>query len=430
MSTHFLMGLEMLLDFTVQNFRSFRDAATLSFVGSADSALRASHCLATGLKSTPWATRGAAIYGANAGGKSNLIFALSTMTHIVRQSTAFTEAQFAEFYTPFKLDKAAAIEPTEFEINLLLDGVRYEYGFTYDAQRIRGEWLIVYRTGKGQKWFDREWDEDTSQDVWGSFSTHFTGPRDTWRKATRPQALFLTTAAQLNSELLKPLFDWFSNGLVILNAIGTLNLEYTLRRLDEAAFKERVLEVLRAADIHIADIRVENRPGHQLNFSFEAGKPPTVLAREGDIPEIMFGHRIEGGETVYFDRRFESIGTQMLLGCIGPVLDALESGKLLVIDDIDSSLHPMVTRFLVGLFHDPAVSKKDAQLWITTHDTSLLDTDLLRRDQYWFVDKDERQASVLVPLTDFSPRKNEALERGYLRGRYGGLPFISSARLQ
>ncbi len=120
----------------------------------------------------------------------------------------------------------------------------------------------------------------------------------------------------------------------------------------------------------------------------------------------------------------------MLFGCIGPLLDALENGKILVLDDIDSYLHPMVTRFIVGLFHDPAMSKSDAQLWITTHDTSLLDTDVLRRDQYWFVDKTADQGSVLVPLTDFSPRKNEALERGYLRGRYGGVPFISSLRSQ
>jgi AAA15 family ATPase/GTPase len=421
----------MILDFYVQNFRSLKDAATLSFVASPDSSLRSTHCLATGIKSVPWVTRAAAIYGANASGKSNLIFGLASMSALVRQSTALNETQFAELYTPFRLDKESAAQPTEFEVNLLLNGVRYEYGFSYDSQRIRGEWLTVYRTGKGQKWFDREWDEDRGADLWGSFSTHFSGPRETWRKATRPQALFLTTAAQLNSDLLKPLFDWFSDGLLVLNtmnALGSLSLGFTLTRFDEDGFKERVLEVMRAADIHIADIKIEKKPGQQLNFSFELGKTPTVMAREGEVPEVTFGHKVKDGETVYFDRRFESAGTQMLFACIGFLLEAIEKGKLLVIDDVDSSLHPMVTRFIVGLFHDPAVSKKDAQLWMTTHDTSLLDTDVMRRDQFWFVDKDERQASVLVPLTDFSPRRNEALERGYLRGRYGGVPFISSLR--
>ncbi len=418
----------MLIDFRAQNFRSLRDAAILSFVASHDRSLRDTHCLATGIKSVPWVTRGAAIYGANASGKSNLISGLATMSNLVRVSTTQTEAQFTESYTPFRLDQEMMNAPTEFEVNLVLSGVRYKYGFSYDRHRIRGEWLTVYRTGKGQKWFDRTWDEASGEEVWESFSANFTGPRETWRKATRAQALFLTTAAQLNSELLKPLFNWFSDGLLILNAVSLLGLGLTLQRFDEAGFKERALEVLRAADIHIADIKIEKKSGQQFDFSFEAGKPPKILAREGEIPDITFGHRVEGGETVYFDRRYESAGTQMLFGVIGPLLDAIEKGKLLVVDDMDSSLHPMVTRFIVGLFHDPSMSEKDAQLWMTTHDTSLLDAEVMRRDQFWFVDKDARQASVLVPLSDFSPRKNEALERGYLRGRYGGLPFISSLR--
>jgi uncharacterized protein len=419
----------MLIDFTARNFRSIRDSATLSFVAGADASLRGTHCLATGFNSFPWVTRGAAVYGANASGKSNLIFGLSTMSQMVLTSTALSEAQFAEYYTPFWLDKETAYEPTEFEINLVLSGVRYEYGFSYDGRRVRSEWLTVYRTGKGQRWFERSWDDAGSEERWDGFSSHFTGPRETWRKATRPQALFLTTAAQLNSELLRPLFNWFGNDLLVLNTVGMLGVAYTLQRFDEPGFKERVLEVLRSADIHIADIRIEKKSGQQVNLSFEPGKPATISSREGEVPDIAFGHRVEGGETLFLDRRFESAGTQQLFACIGPLLDAIEKGKLLVIDDVDSSLHPMVTRFIVGLFHDPVVSQRNAQLWITTHDTSLLDTDLLRRDQFWFVDKDERQASVLVPLTDFSPRKNEALERGYLRGRYGGVPFISSPRL-
>lgn len=420
----------MLIDFSAANFRSFRDAATLSFVANNDETHRESHLISTGLKGTPWVSRGAAIYGANASGKSNLIFGLATMRNMVLQSLALTEAQFAEQYTPFLLDPVAATEPTDFEVNLLLAGVRYEYGFRYDGQRIQSEWLTVYKTGRGQSWFEREWNNELSEETWGAFSTHFTGPRETWRKATRPQALFLTTAVQLNSELLKPIYEWFNVGIVLVNsmAVGPMALNLTLQRLSDPGFKERVLEVLKAADIHVADITIQKKSGQQINLSFEPGKPPTVSAREGEIPLIMFGHKDEGGAIRYFDPRFESTGTQMLFGYIGPVLDALDGGKLLVIDDIDASLHPMVTRFIVGLFHDSKITRANCQLWITTHDVSLLDTDILRRDQYWFVEKTEKQASVLVPLTDFSPRKNEALERGYLRGRYGGVPFISTLR--
>jgi AAA15 family ATPase/GTPase len=419
----------MIIDFSAANFRSFRDCATLSFVASTDKSNLDTHCIPSEGPDASWINRGAAIYGGNASGKSNLIFALATMHTMVLNSLAFTEAQFAEQYTPFLLDPVTAAQPTDFEVNLRLSGVRYKYGFSYDAHRIRSESLTVYKTGRGQNWFDREWNHETGIDDWTTFSTHFTGARETWRKATRPQALFLTTAVQLNSELLKPIYNWFNQNLVMINAQvlpGMINT--TLQRINEPGFKDRVLKVLQAADIHVVDIQVEMKPGQQFNLIHEPGKPLSIRAADAEIPHVTFGHAMEDGSVRYFDRRFESAGTQMLLGIIAPVLDTLEKGKLLVIDDADASFHPLVTRFIVGLFHDPEVATSDCQFWITTHDVSLLDTDIMRRDQYWFVEKDEKQASVLIPLTDFSPRKNEALERGYLRGRYGGVPFISTMR--
>lgn len=415
----------MLVEFKVRNFRSLRDEQTLSFVASNDDALTETHCLETGVKALPRLTRANVVYGANAGGKSNLIFALATMRNMVLGSTSMPEAVFAEQYTPFRLDRATANQPTELELTVLLDGVRYQYGFSYDARRIRDEWLIVYKTGKGQGWFDRRWKAESNDYEWAPFSTYFTGQKDVWRKATRPQALFLTTAAQLNSEQVKPLWDWINSGVTILSWIGAVSLWPTLQRLEEPGFKDRVLSLLRAADIHIADIRVEKHPGQQIEFKLEPGKAPELAARDHDIPVVTYLHRISGEDPVEFDNRFESAGTQKLLAYIGPLLDAIDAGKLLVIDELDSSLHPMVMRFILELIHDPKMSKRGAQLWITTHDTSLLDTELLRRDQIWFVEKNERQASRLYPLSDFSPRKNEALERGYLRGRYGAVPFLS-----
>jgi AAA15 family ATPase/GTPase len=161
----------------------------------------------------------------------------------------------------------------------------------------------------------------------------------------------------------------------------------------------------------------------------EPGKTPEMVARNLEVPVVKYLHRVAGGGTIEFDNRYESAGTQKLLAYVGPLLEAMDCGKLLVIDELDSSLHPMVTRFILRLIHDPHISTRNAQLWITTHDTALLDTEILRRDQVWFVEKDEHQASHVYPLSDFSPRRNEALERGYLRGRYGALPFISSPNL-
>lgn len=420
----------MLVEFRAKNFRSLREEQSLSFIASTDESLAETHCIETDVRSVPRLTRANVIYGANASGKSNLIFALATMRNMMLGSTSMPEAAFAEQYTPFLLDRASAKEPTELELTVLLDGVRYQYGFSYDAQRIRDEWLIVYKTGKGQGWFDRSWNAAANDYEWAPFSTHFMGQKDVWRKATRPQALFLTTAAQLNSEQLKPLLNWINGSVTILNRLGAVPhapelLWPTLRRLEEPGFKERALSLLRAADIHIADIRVEKHPGQQFELKMEPGKSPEFATRPQEIPIVKYMHCVKGEVPVWFDNRYESFGTQKLMAIVGPIFDAVDNGKLLVVDELDSSLHPLMMRFLLGLVHDADLSKRGAQLWITTHDTTLLDTDLLRRDQIWFVEKGESQASRLYPLSDFSPRKNEALERGYLRGRYGGVPFLS-----
>ena len=141
----------MLIEFRLRNFRSFRDIAEVNFTASADKELERTHCILTGVSSTPRVTRTAAVFGANASGKSNLMFGLATMNLLVQHSTALSETQFAEFYTPFKLDPATVGGPTEFEVNVVISGVRYEYGFSHDAHRIRSEWLTVYRTAKGQR---------------------------------------------------------------------------------------------------------------------------------------------------------------------------------------------------------------------------------------------------------------------------------------
>lgn len=419
----------MFVEFSVKNFRSLRDEQTLSMVSSSDRAHLETHTIETGVRSVPRLNRASVVFGANASGKSNLLFAVATMRNLVLYSTAMLDAARVEQYTPYRLDRSSAKEPTEFEVIVLLDGVRYQYGFSYDAQRIRDEWLIVYKTGKGQAWFDRRWNEAGGDYVWAPFSSYFTGSKETWKLATRPGALFLTTAIQLNNEQLKPLWNWFANDISIVNWSGAVGIGQTLQRLYDPAFKSRVLTLLRAADLHIVDIEVEKVPGHQVEFKLEAGKPPELAATAHDVPLVKFVHKVEGEEAVSFDGRYESAGTQRLLSYIGPILDTLENGKLLIIDELDSSLHPMVVRFILSLLFSPEFSRHGAQMWMTTHDTSLLDTELLRRDQFWFMEKNERQASRLYPLTDFSPRKGEPLEKAYLRARYGGVPFISRANL-
>ena len=235
-------------------------------------------------------------------------------------------------------------------------------------------------------------------------------------------------AVQLNSEALRPVFDWFVNGLVIVNEQAQLTPQVSVQMLKEAEGRKQICDLLTAADISIADIEVTTRkvPGQAVHFDLVAGKTE-LRTEEMEEHSLRFSHVTAQGRAV-FDLMDESNGTRNLLFLAGPVMDLLRKGLTLVIDELDTSLHTLLLRELVRLFHRPEVNTGGAQLIFTTHDTSLLDApDLFRRDQVWFVEKDRHQASALVSLSEFSPRKNEALERGYLMGRYGGVPFLSAA---
>ncbi len=415
----------MLVEFRVKNFRSLRDEQVLSLVASKDKTLEDTHTLSTGLKAVPGLLRSAVVYGANAGGKSNLIKALQYMRGVVLESATVIQPGQSFAVQPFRLDELSASQPTEFEVTFILDGVRYQYGYAMTPQRIVSEHLLVYKAFKPQRWFERHFDAESSKDVY-EFGPGLKGAKNLWEGATRPNALFLSMAVQLNSEAMRPVFDWFSTGLVIFNEQAQLSPQMSIQMLKQADGRKQICGFLTAADISIADIEIVTRkvPGQAVHFDLVAGKTE-VRSEEVEEHQLRFSHVTEQGRAV-FDLMDESSGTRNLLFLTGPVLDILKKGLTLVIDELDTSLHTLLVRELVRLFHRPEVNTGGAQLIFTTHDTSLLDAlDLFRRDQVWFVEKDKDQASTLVALAEFSPRKNEALERGYLMGRYGGVPFLN-----
>lgn len=417
----------MLVEFRVENFRSLRKEQVLSLVASRDRALADTHVVPTGLKAVPNLLRSAAVYGANASGKSNLIKALQYMRGVVAESATAIQPGQTFAVQPFRLDAQSANEPTSFEVTILLEGIRYQYGFSITSQRITSEHLLVYKAFKPQRWFERRFDAQIGKDVY-EFGPGLKGKKNTWEGATRPNSLFLSMAVQLNSEDLRPVFDWFVNRLVIFNEQSQLSPQMTIQRLRHSEGRKQICDFLAAADISIADIEVVTRkvPGQSVHFDLLAGKTE-VRAEEVEEYQLRFSHVTEQGKAI-FDLMDESNGTRNLLFLGGPVLDILEKGLVLVIDELDTSLHTLLVRELVRLFHRPEVNIGSAQLIFTTHDTSLLDAqDLFRRDQIWFVEKDQYRASALVSLSDFSPRKSEALERGYLMGRYGGIPFLDEA---
>lgn len=419
----------MLIEFRVKNFRSLRDEQVLSLVASTDKTLLDTHTLSTGLKVAPHLLKSAVVYGANASGKSNLIKALQYMRGVVMESAGLQPGQTFDRLQPFKLDTTSGNKPTEFEVAFILDGVRYQYGFAMNAQRIVSEHLLVYKAFKPQRWFERHFDAESGKDVY-EFGTGLKGAKNLWEGATRPNALFLSMAVQLNSEDLRPVFDWFANRLVIFNEQSPLSPQFSLQMLKQEAQRKAICEFLRAADISIADIEVATKQAmvHTINFDLATGKREETV-NEQAVDEVKFHHITEHGEAI-FDLADESGGTRNLLFLTGPILDILNKGLTLVVDELDTSLHTLLVQALVRLFHRPEANTGGAQLVFTTHDTSLLDAyGLFRRDQIWFVERRPDQSSSLYALLDFSPRKNEALERGYLQGRYGALPFLRNEAL-
>lgn len=413
----------MLIEFRVRNFRSFKDEQVLSLVASTDKSLQEDNTTATGITAAPRVVRSAVLYGPNAGGKSNLIKALSFVRKMVRLSAGFQAGQPIPF-SPFLLGEDHGTQPGAFEVTFLVEGIRYQYGFELTAQRITAEYLLVYKHPKPQTWFRRTLDPQTGQDRF-EFTDKLRGPKDTWREATKPNSLFLSTAVQLNSEQLRPAFGWFAETLIVHDLTPAMfRSRTTAEMLKHPEGKRQICDFLNTADISIADIFVTER---KVMLESTAQNALTGQlerkAVEHDLQHIQFLHTTQSGTAVLrLDE--ESSGTQRLFLLTGPVLDILAKGQTLVVDELDTSLHPLLVRHLVRLFHSPRSNPKGAQLLFSTHDSSLLNQAVFRRDQIWFVEKGPEQLSKLYPLTEFSPRKNEALEAGYLAGRYGALPFF------
>lgn len=411
----------MLLEFRVRNYRSIRDEQALTLVASGDKELAATHLAPTGLKAAPNALRSIVVYGPNASGKSSLLRALDYLRAVVAESATIIQPGQTYNVQPFKLDAASAQQPTEFEITFLLSGVRHQYAFSMTPQRIVSESLLVYRSSKPTQLFSRHVEGDGYN---YEFSTYLTGPRKLWQESTRPNALFLSMAAQLNSEQLSPVFNWIVRNITFLPAGASVLPDFTTALLATEQGRASIREFLSAADISIADVQAVPRKGMHAQWVMGAsGLQASQEEREFMMP--VFEHSTPKG-SAKFELHDESEGTQRLYGLIAPVLDCLRDGHVLVVDELDSSLHTLLVRRLITMFQTPELNSNGAQLIFSTHDTSLLDHTLFRRDQIWFTEKDADQATCLYPLTDFSPRKQEAWERGYLAGRYGAVPFFSN----
>jgi len=422
----------MLLEFNVKNYRSLKESQKLSLVAATDTSHRDENCISSEALSKLSIVRAAALYGANASGKSNLILALQFMRSMIETSAVGIREGQALNVTPFRLDPETANQPSEFEIIFIENNIRYQYGFVLNSTLVLKEWLFVYVERKAQKWFEREYDHKKNKYKW-YFGPHLIGGKkqhQLWSESTRNNSLFLSTTVNLNSEQLRPIFNWFVNKLVVLGNHAQFLPFFTMECIKNDLDKKQIIEFLQAADLSISDVQIEMKKAQQVQFRFESGLTAIENNTETDMPIATLFHQGKGkNNIVAFNLNDESHGTQKLFAFAGPIIDILRNGKVLVVDELDTSLHSKMVLFLLKLIQNKHLNKNNSQLIFTTHNTSLLDTDLFRRDQIWFIEKDSEQASQLYPLTDFSPRKGEALEKGYLIGRYGALPYFGEFNL-
>ena len=395
----------MLVEFSVANFRSIKDWQTLSLVASSHQEeadvqpFIVPGSTKFGLKLLPFA----ALYGPNGAGKSNFLLALQAMQDFVVNAAMQRSARSPLPAQPFRLDSSTRNAPTEFEIIFFIHGTRYEYAFSTTEERIVKEELSAYPQNRAQRWFARRWDMQKQDYDW-HFGPSLRGTKNLWKKSTQDDSLFLSTAAQLNSRQLLPVYQWFSRTVRVIGAEGReLSPGFNETRC-ETDRKEAILKFLKRADLGIDDIQVTKAPF-----------------------DIRALHQDNRGKFVAFDLEDESNGARKLLSFAEPWIDTLDQGRVLIIDELHASLHPKLVEFLTRQFNDRETNLNNAQLIFTTHETTILSQQFMRRDQVWFCEKDRDQKTRIYPLTDFHPRKGrENLQVAYLSGRYGAVPYISA----
>ena len=424
----------MLIEFSVANFRSFRDRVTLSLEAEPRISERDKTVDERNVAHTPDGDllRVVGIYGANAGGKSNLVTALATFRDLVLNSAR--EGQSGDLLpaAPFRLDADTLAAPSEFEVVFTQGDTQFRYGTAFTTERVEREWLFARPAGADaeERWFERTQDSFEAGRAW---------IRDAGiEQKTRAEALHLSVAAAWNQPQAEGLLRWFKDALLIVNSSRDDNRGITLHLLDSPRTKDLICDLIRRLDFGIDDLQTRdadatttlrfnrlldalNEDAQELKIELKRRPPQRILAiRRG----------------VAFDLATdESAGTNKAVALAGPIVGTLARGGVLVIDEFDARLHTLLAKQLVELFQDPATNPHDAQLVFTSHDTNLLTRTLLRRDQLWFVEKSHKtHASDLyslaeIRLDDGKAIRNDArYESDYLQGRYGAIPFFGNLK--
>lgn len=425
----------MLIQFSVKNFRTFKDKATLSFIASNyDKDTREEENI---FQSTIYNLRllkSCAIYGANASGKSKFIEAIVFMKRFVITSSKESQKGDKIPVEPFKLNSTSEKEPSEFEVIFTHENVMYRYGFEVNNEMVISEWLYSKPKTKEIELFYRDYQ---------NFETH----KRSFQKGNtlvkegliRDNALLLSVAAQFNEKTSVKIIEWFKN-IGTISGVKEEGYEgYTINKAKDANFKNKILELLKAADLGIQDIQVEMLDLDKLPNDMPKELKEFLIKRSEEeegaefLSDVLTSHKkyddnnkLVGKVNLSLDDD-ESFGTRKFFALTGPVIDSLENGHTLVIDELDSKLHPNLVCKIVSLFNSKENNPKNAQLLFNTHNTNLLSSGLFRRDQIWFTEKNKFGEGKLYSLADFKSddvRKNDPFEENYIRGKYGAIPYL------
>lgn len=423
----------MILQFSVSNFRSLKERQTLNFSASNYDKSLPQNCIAKelpGLKGRRW-LKAIALYGPNASGKSSVIDALRALEHIVQNSSKTTDGdQSISSIQPFALQQQNASEPTAFALSFVCDNVRYEFRMAATRERVVYESLRSFPDGHERLWYSRVWNPSLKDFEWNSGDRNQYSMDKNRVEYTLPNVLYLSKAVSLGDTQLAPIFRWFRTNLRFLDLSSRQPLvsnTFTAEQfVQNTHLAPSILQLLTHADLGIVNAKVtEEKLEPEFVDKFGALFPSLQESIKNSVNhKVELSHRGVGNYQGILPWELESAGTQRLFALAGPWLDTISNGWTLCIDELETSMHPIMTRELLRLLF--ADNTSESQIIFTTHNPILLDPTLLRRDQIWFADKDDCGQSHLYPLSDYHPRKGESLVRGYLAGRYGAVPFIPS----
>ena len=412
----------MIIEFSVTNYKSFKDKTTFSMVADASDKTQAQNTFEVN-KTT--LLKSAVIYGANASGKSNFIDAFGMMNIVILNSANFSsinKKSLEKVYFPFEFDEVSITEPTVFEIYLISKNVKYHYSFCYNEKEIISEFLYYYPNNKQSLLFKREKDDY-------EFGASLKGEKNTVRNITDKPQLYLSNGVNNKMSQLINLSVHFRNYFLCIPFLDNESdrrftdiIALAMYRREETISYKNFIKLIKSLDTGISKIEIEKIKG-------KFGKEDT------DYRIYTYHkHKDKTGEITEqkFQLERESTGTQKLFVIVGLLLGVLERGATIVIDEFENSLHPQISKFLLSLFNNKEINKNNAQLIISTHDTELLSKENnLRRDQVWFVEKDEFGVSDLFSLTDVEGvRKDVPFDKWYLSNRFGGVPNLKTFNFQ